>query len=61
MIDLVHQAWDALWAIPHIRLYLGVGWIGYLVWLGAWIVLQKREPAATLSWRSSCTSDWPLL
>ena len=50
MIDLVHQAWDALWAIPHIRLYLSLGWIAYLVGLGVWIVLQKREPVATLSW-----------
>ena len=50
MIDLLHQAWDALWAIPHIRLYLSLGWIAYLVGLGVWIVLQKREPVATLSW-----------
>ena len=49
MAELV-QAWDAFWAIPHIRAWLTGGWILYLVWLGLWIVLQKREPAATLSW-----------
>ena len=27
-----------------------LGWFGYLVLLGGWIVLQKREPVATLSW-----------
>ena len=26
------------------------GWLAYLVGLGLWIVLQKREPAATLAW-----------
>jgi cardiolipin synthase len=31
-------------------LILGVGWIAYLLWLGTWIVLQKREPVATISW-----------
>jgi cardiolipin synthase len=49
MGDLLH-AWDTFWAIPHIRAWLTAGWILYLVWLGLWIVLQKREPAATLSW-----------
>ena len=37
-------------SIPHIGLYLTLGWVGYLVWVGGWIVLQKREPVATLSW-----------
>jgi cardiolipin synthase len=50
MFEWFSNAWDALWAIPHIRLYLTAGWILYLVGLGSWIVLQKREPAATLSW-----------
>jgi cardiolipin synthase len=26
------------------------GWLAYLVVLASWIVLQKREPIATLSW-----------
>ncbi|MES2859724.1 MAG: cardiolipin synthase [Pseudomonadota bacterium] len=50
MFDTVLQAWQGFWDIPHIRLYLTLGWIAYLVGLGGWIVLQKREPAATLSW-----------
>lgn len=50
VFDAILEVWDAFWAIPHIRLYLTLGWITYLVGLGLWIVLQKREPAATLSW-----------
>lgn len=50
MLETVSQAWDAFWSIPNIRVYLTIGWIAYLVGLGVWIVLQKREPAATLSW-----------
>ncbi len=50
MLDALMQAWDALWAIPHIRAWLTVGWLAYLLGLGFWIVLQKREPAATLAW-----------
>jgi cardiolipin synthase len=50
VFDTISELWVAFWAIPHIRLYLTVGWITYLVGLGIWIVLQKREPAATLSW-----------
>ena len=50
MVDFVQQSWQALWAIPHIRAWLTVAWIGYLLWLGSWIVLQKREPVATISW-----------
>jgi cardiolipin synthase len=50
MFDPLQDAWQALIAIPHLRLYLAAVWIAYLVWLGGWIVLQKREPVATLSW-----------
>jgi cardiolipin synthase len=50
MFDPLHDAWQAFIAIPHLRLYLAAVWIAYLVWLGGWIVLQKREPVATLSW-----------
>ncbi|MFC0676441.1 cardiolipin synthase [Lysobacter korlensis] len=31
-------------------IYLTLGWVVYVLGLGLWIVLQKREPAATLSW-----------
>lgn len=50
MLDALQSLWDGFWAIPHIRLYLTLGWAAYLIGLGFWIVLQKREPAATLSW-----------
>ena len=40
--------WDALQ--PHFSLWLGLAWAAYLLWLAGWIVLQKREPVATLSW-----------
>ena len=50
MFDVLLQTWNALWSLPHIRAWFTVGWIAYLVWLGVWIVLQKREPVATLSW-----------
>ncbi|HEY0505142.1 MAG TPA: cardiolipin synthase [Lysobacter sp.] len=50
MPDTLQSAWDALLSIRYLAVYLTLGWLGYLVWLGLWIVLQKREPVATLSW-----------
>ncbi len=50
MFERWHDLWRYLSAIPHVGLYLTLGWVGYLVGLGLWIVLQKREPVATLSW-----------
>ena len=50
MLEALHAGWEAFWSLPHIRAYLTIGWLAYLVVLGAYIVLQKREPAATLSW-----------
>lgn len=50
MLDALRGVWDAVLAIPHLKLYLTLAYIGYVLWLGAWIALQKREPAATLSW-----------
>jgi cardiolipin synthase len=50
MLEWLGDGWAALLAIPHIKLWLTAGWLGYLVLLGGWIVLQKREPVATLSW-----------
>ncbi|WP_297829770.1 cardiolipin synthase [Thermomonas sp.] len=44
------QLWNAMQGIPHVRAWLAAGWMLYLLGLGVWIVLQKREPAATLSW-----------
>lgn len=44
------QLWNAMQGIPHVRAWLAAGWAAYLLGLSIWIVLQKREPAATLSW-----------
>ena len=50
MFDLLHDLWRALDAIPNMRTYVTLGWIGYVLGLGVWIILQKREPVATVSW-----------
>jgi cardiolipin synthase len=36
--------------VPHLTLVLSLLWGAYLLVLAIWIVLQKREPVATLSW-----------
>jgi cardiolipin synthase len=43
---------NAAWAVVREQwhLWLAVGWALYLLGLSGWIVLQKREPVATLSW-----------
>jgi hypothetical protein len=56
MLDWLGEGWAALLAIPRIEFWLIAGWLGYLVLLGGWIVLQKREPVATLSWLLGSTS-----
>ena len=50
MRDLFDTAWQAITSVPHLGLYLAAAWLLYILWLCAWIVLQKREPVATLSW-----------
>lgn len=50
MVDWLPPAWEAIVAIPHLGWWLSMGWLAYLLVLGGWIVLQKREPVATLSW-----------
>ncbi|HWI25017.1 MAG TPA: phospholipase D-like domain-containing protein, partial [Lysobacter sp.] len=50
MLGPMLDAWTDLLALPHVGLYLGIGWVVYLLGLGGWIVLQKREPVATISW-----------
>src|SRR5688500_13320533 len=50
MPDALRDLWTALLAVPHLKLYLTIAWAVYLLWLGSWTVLQKREPVATLSW-----------
>lgn len=45
---------SAWWhAIPHLFGYVTILWVIYAIGLCVWIVLQKREPAATLSWMLS--------
>ena len=54
MFEVWAWVWDRLHAIPVIGPYVGpvllAGWLLYLLALGTWIVLQKREPVATISW-----------
>lgn len=50
MLETLQHLWHALWAIPHLKLYLTLAWLLYIVLLCGWIVLQKREPVATLTW-----------
>ena len=49
-MTFLHDAWGWLLDLPRLGLYLVLAWLLYLVGLGVWIVLQKREPVATLSW-----------
>ncbi len=46
-----HALWNWLVDLPRLGLYCQC-WRGCCTWpwLGVWIVLQKREPVATLSW-----------
>ncbi|MFZ5655459.1 MAG: cardiolipin synthase [Pseudomonadota bacterium] len=50
MTDAFLAFCDSVQAQPHLWTLLVAGWLAYLVGLGVWIVLQKREPAATLAW-----------
>lgn len=50
MLDRLRDLWTGLLAVADLGVWLTLGWIAYVLGLGLWIVLQKREPAATLSW-----------
>jgi cardiolipin synthase len=50
MLDTVIALWDRIASIPHLGVYVSLAWTVYLLLLSGWIVLQKREPVATLSW-----------
>ena len=50
MLDSLQDLWRWFVSVPHLGLWLGIAWAVNLVGLAGWIVLQKREPAATLSW-----------
>lgn len=55
MLALAQGAWDWLADIPHLKALLFAAYVLYLLWIVSWIILQKREPVATLSW----VSRWP--
>ncbi len=42
--------WQLLASIPGFGLPLALAWSGYILVMAIWIVLEKREPAATLGW-----------
>lgn len=50
MLDLLSQWWDQALTDEMLPVYLAGLWLAYMVPLCGWIILQKREPAATLSW-----------
>ena len=50
MHDALGTLRDVLGSLPHLQWWITGAWLLYLVPLCAWIVLQKREPVATLSW-----------
>lgn len=50
MIDALSDLWNTLASVEHLGWWLALGWLVYFVWVGGWILLQKREPAATISW-----------
>ncbi|SEM24673.1 cardiolipin synthetase 2 [Pseudoxanthomonas sp. GM95] len=50
MLALLATFWHDIADIPHLKTYLTAAWLAYLLVLGGWIILQKREPVATVSW-----------
>ncbi len=60
MLNEIASLWQAIWQAPHAKEAIALVWGLYLIWLSAWIVLQKREPAATLSWLL-CLALLPIL
>ncbi|MHC9083850.1 phospholipase D-like domain-containing protein [Luteimonas sp. RIT-PG2_3] len=50
MLDSLVVGWQSLVSSPWSHWVLGVAWALYVILLGGWIILQKREPVATLSW-----------
>lgn len=50
MPTFIKDGWDAVTSIPHLGTAAIVLYVAYLIWLAGYILLQKREPVATLSW-----------
>lgn len=47
---MLESFWLKLASIPHIGVPLALAWSLYLVVLALWIIWDRREPVATLSW-----------
>ena len=43
-MDLAHMDFT-----HHLAAVLTVLWLVYGIWLATWVIMQKREPAATMS------------
>ncbi len=50
MQDMLLRGWESLTSGSGLVTLLVLGWLLYVLLLGGWIILQKREPVATLSW-----------
>jgi len=50
MRETLHSLWTSVSSIPHAAQVLAATYVVYLVLLACYILLQKREPVATLSW-----------
>jgi cardiolipin synthase len=50
MLTILKNGWDTFASIPHLATTATALYLVYLVWLVGYIVLQKREPVATVSW-----------
>ena len=40
MADALSDTWNWLLSVPHLGLYLAIGWVAYMLGLGGWILLQ---------------------
>ncbi|WP_462114903.1 cardiolipin synthase [Lysobacter xanthus] len=50
MLSVVEWLCASVHAHPTFWRWLVAGWVVYVASLGLWVILQKREPAATLAW-----------
>ena len=50
MREALQDLWTSLSSIPHAAQILAAAYVTYLLVRACYIVLQKREPVATLSW-----------
>ncbi|WP_433853105.1 cardiolipin synthase [Stenotrophomonas nitritireducens] len=50
MREALYSLWTSVSSIPHAAQILAATYVVYLVLLACYILLQKREPVATLSW-----------